>query len=342
MILYPNSVQTVIKNFKLHLIKLGYLSFIQPQGTSRENKHTMTNFILLFFYISIGFFLKNIKLPIANLHLKLNRFIITIALPAMVLLEIPKLQVSVDNLIPMYIAWATMGSCAILVYFASKYYAFSKEVTGSLMLVTVLTNSTFVGIPVVTAYYGGEALPFIILYDQLGTSLWLATYGTIIAAYYGSKGEISFSMLGKRVMRFPPLIAFITALVLHSYSVTYPDILTTILEFLTMMIIPFALISVGLQLQFKLDAQEVKPFTISLLLKLIISPIIAITICSLFGWDELLIGKVSIMESGMAAMITAGVLASINGLAPRLSNAIVAYGIALSMITSGILYLIIQ
>jgi len=302
----------------------------------------MINFILLFFYISIGFVLKNIKLPIVNLHLKINRFIITTALPAMILLEIPKLEFSMDNLIPMYIAWATMGSCAILVYFISKYYAFSKEVTGSLMLVTVLTNSTFVGIPVITAYYGLEALPFIVLYDQLGTSLWLATYGTIVAAYYGSKGEVSFMMIGKKIMRFPPLIAFIVAIILNSFHYTYPNMIINILEILMLVLVPLALISVGLQLQFKLAAQEIKPFTISLLLKLIISPIIAIVICYIFGWNNLLVGKISIMESGMAAMITAGVLASINGLAPRLSNAIVAYGIALSVITSGILYLIIE
>ena len=260
----------------------------------------------------------------------------------MILLQIPKLHFSMDNLIPMYIAWATMGGCAILVYFISKYYAFNKEVTGSLMLVTVLTNSTFVGIPVITAYYGLESLPFIVLYDQLGTSLWLATYGTIVAAYYGSKGEVSFMMIGKKIMRFPPLIAFIVAVILNSFHYTYPDMIINILEILMLVLVPLALISVGLQLQFKLDANEIKPFTISLIIKLIISPIIAIVICYIFGWNSLLVGKISIMESGMAAMITAGVIASINGLAPRLSNAIVAYGITLSVITSGILYLIIE
>jgi len=68
---------------------------------------------------------------------------------------------------------------------------------------------------------------------------------------------------------------------------------------------------------------------------------LAIFICYIFGWGDLLIGKVSIMEAGMASMITAGVIASMNGLAPRLSNAIVAYGIALSFVTSWILYIII-
>ncbi|MGK0256450.1 MAG: putative permease [Arcobacteraceae bacterium] len=300
----------------------------------------MSNFILIFLYMSIGFIFKNIKLPILNLHLKLNKFIIRLALPAMILLETPKLEFSANSMIPMYIAWVTMIASALLVYFLSKRYRFSREVTGSLMLVSVLANTTFVGIPVNTAYFGVEALPFIVLYDQLGTSFWLATYATIIVAYYGSKGAVSYVLIAKKIARFPPLIAFVLAITFSQY--TYPHFFTTILEVLSFMIVPLALISVGLQLEFKLETSEVKPFVVSLVIKLIISPIIALFMCYIFGWSDLLIGKVSVIEAGMASMITAGVIASMNGLAPRLSNAIVAYGIAISMFTSWILYIIIR
>ena len=96
-------------------------------------------------------------------HLKLNKFLIYVALPAMILLETPKIAFSTNSMIPVYISWSVMIMSALLVYFASKRYQFTREVTGALMLVTVLTNSTFVGIPVITAYFGVEALPFIVL-----------------------------------------------------------------------------------------------------------------------------------------------------------------------------------
>jgi len=304
----------------------------------------MINFILLFIYISIGFVLKKSKLPVQNLHLKLNKFIISIALPAMVLLETPKLEFSMDNMIPVYIAWATMIGSVLLVLLASKRYHFSKDVTACLMLVSVLTNSTFVGIPVITVYYGAESLPFIVLYDQLGTSLWLATYATIIVAYYSNHETVSFTSVTKKVLRFPPFIAFLFAVLFSLFfsEYNYPDLMTKVLEIITLAIVPCALISVGLQLQFKLDTNEIKPFTVSLVIKLILSPLIAIMICYIFGWSDLLIAKVSIMEAAMPAMITAGLIASINGFAPRLSNAIVAYGIAISLLSSWLVYLIIN
>jgi predicted permease len=47
------------------------------------------------------------------------------------------------------------------------------------------------------------------------------------------------------------------------------------------------------------------------------------------------------MEAGMAPMITAGAMASLAGLAPRLSAAIVGYGILVSFFTSAILMWVI-
>ena len=300
----------------------------------------MSSLFLLVVYIFIGFVLQHSKLPVQNLHLTLNKFLINIAIPAVILLETPKLQLSMDNLIPMYIAWATMGTSALLVYFLSKRYHFSRNMTGSLMLVTVLPNSTLVGIPMISAYFGAESLPFIVLYDQLGTSLWLAVYATIIVAFYTNKGVVSPLGITLKILRFPPLIAFVFAMTYGSLNEF--SFLITILEIITLGLIPAALISVGLQLKFKIATDEIKPFVISILIKLIFAPTLAIFICYSFGWLDLLIAKVSIMEAGMASMITAGVIASINGLAPRLSNAIVAYSISFSFFTSWILYILIR
>jgi len=299
----------------------------------------MSSLFILVVYIFIGYVLQHSKLPVQNLHLTLNKFLINIAIPSVILIETPKLQFSMDNLIPMYIAWATMGTSAVLVYFLSKRYHFSRNVTGSLMLVTVLPNSTLVGIPMISAYFGAASLPFIVLYDQLGTSLWLAVYATIIVAFYTSKGAISPLSITAKILRFPPLIAFVFAMIYG--SINDFSFIITILEFITLGLVPAALISVGLQLKFKIANNEIKPFVVSVLIKLIFAPAIAIFICYSFGWLDLLIAKVSIMEAGMASMITAGVIASINGLAPRLSNAIVAYSISFSFITSWILYKII-
>ena len=298
----------------------------------------MENFFLIFLTIFIGYCFNKFNIFPSESAAILNKFVIFISLPALILLQIPKLTLSFDVLIPIIISWSVIIASALIIYFVSKLLNFSKEITGALMLVAVLTNSSFFGIPVIEAFYGEDALPYIMVYDQLGTFLALATYGTFIAAYYSAKSKITISMIAYKILTFPPFIALILSLFLM--EVTFSSIVNSILTSLSATVVPIALIAVGLQLQFKLPKNDLQPLSIALLIKLIIAPIMALFICAIFSWDNLA-SKVSVLEAAMAPMITAGAMASAAGLAPRLSSAIIGYGAIISFVTSYIFYLIL-
>ena len=298
----------------------------------------MENFILILLAIAIGYSLRKLNIFQKDASTILNQFVIYISLPAMILLQIPKLTFSMDTLIPIVTSWFVMFISVIIVLIVCRFFNFTKEVTGSLLLVSILTNSSFMGIPIIQAYMGDEALPYVLVYDQLGTFIALATYGTFIASYYSSKSEISFKIITIKVLTFPPFISLIIAL--FFMGVEFNETITKVLNSFAITIVPIALVAVGLQLQLILPKEDIKPFSVALIIKLIVAPIIAIGICSLFNWDNQA-SIVSIMEAGMAPMITAGAIASMAGLAPRLSSAIVGYGILISFITTFILFRII-
>lgn len=295
----------------------------------------MENFILIVLAIAIGYGLKRLNIFSEDAAAVLNKFVIFISLPAMILLQIPKLAFSMDVMIPVIIAWIVIILTAILTLIIAKMLHFSKEVTGALMLVAVLTNSSFLGIPIINAYLGDEALPFILVYDQLGTFLALATYGIFVAAYYSNKSEINIRIMVVKILTFPPFISLIIALFL--IGMPFSQEITNVLAILANTIVPIALVAVGLQLQLKLPRHEIKPFSMALLIKLVIAPMIALAIVKIVGWSNLA-ASVSVMEAGMAPMITAGAMASLSGLAPRLSSAIVGYGILVSFFTTAILF----
>lgn len=298
----------------------------------------MENFILILLAISIGYLFKQLRIFPEEAAAILNKFVIFISLPAMILLQIPKLTLSMDILIPVVIAWIVMTLTAILTLFISNKFHFSKEVTGALMLVAVLTNSSFLGIPIISAYLGDEALPFILVYDQIGTFLALATYGIFVAAYYSNKSEINMQIMAVKVLTFPPFVSLIIAL--FFIGIPFPDAISKVLASLANTIVPIALVAVGLQLQLKLPEHEIQPFAIALFVKLMIAPMIALAVVSMAGWTNLA-ASVSVMEAGMAPMVTAGAMASLSGLAPRLSAAIVGYGILLSFFTTAVLFKLI-
>lgn len=298
----------------------------------------MENFALIAIAILVGYVLQKFKIFPEETSNILNRYIIYIPLPAIILLQVPKLTFSFDVLIPTIIAWLVMGISAIIVLLFSKLLSWSREVTGSLLLVAILTNSSIMGIPMISLYLGEESLPYVLIYDQLGTFLALAAYGTFVTAYYSTSGNIQPKVIVKKIITFPSFIALMFALLLLGQ--TFPPIITDVLSKFANTLVPVALVSVGLQLQFKLPKHDLQPLSIALLIKLILAPIIAYAICILFDWYNLA-GKTSIFEAGMAPMITAGAIASMAGLAPRLSTAIVGYGILFSFITTYIISLII-
>ena len=299
----------------------------------------MENFTLILIAITVGYIIQRLNIFSKEAATILNQFAIYISLPAMILLQVPKLTFSIDSLIPIIIAWSVMISSAILILLISKFFSFSREVTGSLMLVSILTNSSFLGIPIINAYMGESALPYILVYDQLGTFIAFSVYGTFIVSFYTSKKEISFKVFTLKVLTSPPLIALIVALLLM--GVEFHPVISKVLSSFASTIVPIALVAVGLQLQFKLPREDLKPFSVSLFIKLIFAPIVAILVCKIFGWNNQA-SMVSIMEASMAPMITAGAIASMAGLAPRLSSAIVGYGILISFVTTAIVYKLIS
>lgn len=295
----------------------------------------MDNFFLISFTFTLGFILQKFKIFSDDMPLTINKFVIYVSLPALILVTIPKLTFSIEMFIPPFIAWNVMILSAILVLFLSRMMHFTKNIEGSLMLVSVLTNSSFVGIPMITAYLGEDSLAYLMMYDQLGTAIALGTYGAFVVAYYSHSSKIIPLQMLKKVITFPPFLALVVAFMFLEKS--YPQPLEHTLNILAATVIPLALVAAGLQLKLFLPREEIQPFVLSISIKLIIAPIIAIVVCNIFGWNNLA-SQVSIMEAGMAPMITAGAVASMAGLAPRLSSAIVGYGIIFSFASSAILY----
>lgn len=298
----------------------------------------MSNLLLIFIYLMFGYIFSNTSFFRSNIPNILNKLVIYMSLPAMILLQIPKLEISIESMIPVIIAWIVIFSSAVLVLLLSKYFKFSKEIQGVLLLLAPLGNTSFLGIPIIQSYYGDDAIPYVLLYDQFGSFIALVTYGTFIVSYYSNAAQISIKSIAIKLFTFPPFISLLLAFTL--IGVTYNQMLENILYILANTIVPFAVIAVGMQLQLILPKNDIKPLSIALFIKIIISPTIAVIVCMLFGWQGE-IANISIMESGMAPMIVAGTMASLAGISPRLISAVLGYGILFSFITTYILYRIL-
>jgi len=199
-----------------------------------------------------------------------------------------------------------------------------------------LGNTSFLGIPMVRAFFGEQGISYAVLYDQLGSFLALAIYGSVVLALYGKKeGKPTVQTVLRKIMTFPPFICLLLALVFR--AVPLPHAATVLLQTLAATLVPVVMVAVGFQLTLRLSPDVLKPMAAGLLVKLVLAPCSALFVCRLFGFGSLA-AQVSVFEAGMPPMVSAGAMAIMAGLAPRLSAALVAVGIFLSFVTLPLLF----
>jgi len=296
----------------------------------------MENFVVTITCLLIGMTVKRIPDFSEETGNVLNLFVIYISLPALVLLKIPELVFSKDLLIPALMPWVMLLLSCSAILFLAKILKWARDTTGCMLLLVPMGNTSFLGIPMVKAFFGDQAIPYAVLYDQLGSFLALATYGSFILAYYGTgaKNMTPVAVI-KKILYFPPFIALVLAFILR--TVTYPPVAINLLKVLSSTLVPLVMIAVGFKLKLRLSKEVLSQLSIGLSIKLIAAPIVALLLCKLAGFAGEPV-RVSIFESGMPPMVSAGAMAIMANLAPDLTAALVGIGIVLSFVTLPFLY----
>jgi predicted permease len=215
----------------------------------------------------------------------------------------------------------------------------TPQTSGGLILCGGLANTSFVGLPMIEAFYGTIGIPTGILIDQLGTYLVLSTFGIAIAAHY-STGLPSAREVIKRISTFPPFIALLIAIALS--PVEFPSWLADVLRRLGDTLVPLALVSVGLQLRLD-QAQNVKaPLAIGLVFNLIVGPLLLAVLYVKLLHATGSVAKVTLFESAMGPQIGASIVAIQHGLNPPLITLLVGIGITLSFFTLPMWWYLLQ
>ena len=300
----------------------------------------MSNLILLFVCLIIGIVLKKSKIIPDNFHTSLNAFVINISLSAFSLYYISKIELNSSVIYPVLVVW--IGIFAAILFFAGlgKIFGWKSSLIGALIMCAGFGNTSFVGIPLIQAMYGEEGLKTVMLVDQPGFVA-LSTVGILVANFYSGSKDSLLKHLSK-ILKFPPFIAFVIALLVNVFSIEIPKDFDEVLMKLGATTVPLALVSVGSQMQWKkIEKKEGFHLFIGLLFKLVLLPLLILVIYKYIFHQSGDVIDICILEAAMAPMITAAIIASAHDLEPKFCNLMVAVGIPLSILTVGIWHLIL-
>ena len=291
----------------------------------------MNNIIYLLIFLAIGFIAQKVlseqkQINLANI---LNKFVINISLPALVIVYMIDLQVDTSMFLPAVTAWGLFFATCIVILLLSKILNFSRSITAAMLMSVAFGNSSFLGIPFTKAFFGDSAVAYAVVYDQLGSFLILSTFGVVILSIYSTQ-KSSISKVLFKILTFPSFVAMILAILLNSSLI--PTQIMELLNLLAATLTPLALVVIGLFLKLKIEKKHLKPFYIALSIKLIVAPLTVWLLFKLLHLDSLA-SKVTILEASMAPMISSSMLAVMLNIERSFIISILGYGIALSFIT---------
>lgn len=269
------------------------------------------------------------QVPQRAIHL-INAWILRIALPALVLALLPQLAFRRELWFLAASMWLVFAGGWGVAAFAGARLGWSRERTGAIALVAGLGNTAFTGYPLIEALRGAQALPLAIVADQFGGFIALSTGGVIVASWYGGDRTHPAALLA-RIVLFPPFIACIVGLAAGSLG-GWPATIDHVLSLIGATLSPLAMLSIGLQLKFRIGADDARAIGIGLGWKLAIAPALVYGIGLAIGESGLPLA-VGVLQAAMGPMVSAAILAEEHGLDAAAANATLAVGVLISLVT---------
>jgi predicted permease len=287
-------------------------------------------FLLILACLLLGAVVARLARPPARLSQLLNAWVINLALPALVLELVPRLSLDPQLWLLVVSQWGVFLGAFVLFRSAGRALGWSDARIGALTLVCGLGNTSFMGYPMIEALRGREALALAVVADQAGCFLMLATGGVIVASLHGG-APVRPADLARRVLLFPPFAAMCVGAVAGAAG-GWPPLAEQALHAVGLTLTPVALFAVGLRAQLRLARDQFAAAGIGLSWKLLLAPLAVLALGHGAGVTGLTL-TVSVLQAGVAPMISAAILADQHRLEPALANAVLGAGILLSLLT---------
>jgi predicted permease len=218
-------------------------------------------------------------------------------------------------------------SIGIITFLLGTLFKLDRPTLTSILITTMFANTGNYGLPLVSFAFGEQALSYAGIYFAT-TTLLFYTLGVLIA----SLGHMSLKEAALGLFRIPTLYAVILAILINAFGLQIPGPVERAVDLAAGGTIPLMLILLGVELTRVQLSGSVRAMQLSVSLRLLIAPMIAMLLTGLFG-----IGGAarqgSVTQASMPSMVSATVLATEYQLDSKLVTAVIFISTLLSPLT---------
>ncbi|MDH5446308.1 MAG: AEC family transporter [Gammaproteobacteria bacterium] len=261
-------------------------------------------------------------------------------LPALVLMVLWQAPLGTDSFKIAFVASVSILVSLVLMHGLCNACDMDRPTRGAAILAAAFPNATYLGLPVLEATLGDASRSMVIQYDLFANTPLLLTIGVWIAMRNGNQGQKNLNF--NDLLKIPALWAATLAVVLNLSDVPMPGGIKTWLQTLANGVIPLMLISLGLSLYIKQEhLKQMRSIIPVLGVKLFFMPVVAMVLATALGMQGM-VKQVVILEAAMPSMVIGIMLCDRYGLNSVVYAASVTVSTALSFITLGIWFGLVQ
>ena len=186
---------------------------------------------------------------------------------------------------------------------------------GVFVVMTGLSNTLFIGLPVCTQLFGDECLPYVMIY-YLGNTSFLQSLGIMLIQRSGTAEGTRTTVLGffKNLLSKPPILGVIFSILMLVLDLQLPAVVMKFAGYIGDTVSPLALIYCGYIIwEVGLKNLRLLPgLPTMLVVRLGVAPVICWGICHLFGVTGLAM-QVFVVESALPVVSQVPVLSGAFG-----------------------------
>ena len=221
----------------------------------------------------------------------------------------------------------TVSLMGLLTYALGTLFKLERPVLISILVTTMFANTGNYGLPLVSFAFGEKALSYAGIFFVTTTFLFY-TVGVLIA----SLGHMNFKEALLGLFKIPTMYAVVLAVIINAFGIQIPGPVARSVELAAGGTIPLMLILLGVELTRVQFSGSMRAMQVSVALRLLVAPLIALTLAALFGIQGYA-RQGSVTEASMPSMVSTTVLATEYELDSKLITAIIFISTLLSPLT---------